>query len=181
MECPKCSAKADEGTLFCPQCGARFQLDPSEGHVMSMEEWKLKKFREKNEARKEKAQVNRPKYENIHERMLNVQADSDLEVIEKALEAKKNEKKRTELKKNRAETEPVNNASANSETDEKNTGGKYNDLFDFEGSIGDMKAGKDELKNELKAELEQEDEEEASFENTPKRRRRRKAASLDED
>jgi hypothetical protein len=135
MECPKCNAKVDEKKLYCPQCGHRFQLDPIEGEVMSVEEWKLKKFREKDESRKEKMEKNKNKYDTIKDRMYKQQAGFEVEDLDE-------EQGEGEEKKNEEKEEVLMETTPESESEEETTyprDDKVGTLFDFEAVAGEIK------------------------------------------
>jgi len=187
MECTKCGATADDSKLYCPQCGHRVQLDPIEGQVMSVEEWKLKKFKEKDQARKDKVEANKGKYDTIKDRMYNQQGGFGVEELEEEV-GKKNEE--TTILKT-ATTEPVpeeeeqedeETTPAPEEEQNRNPDDPVTELYDFKAAGKDVKKEEEDPKPKSKDPLlpslaglpSEEDKELSEEDGQPKRHRRRK-------
>jgi hypothetical protein len=92
MLCSRCGFDMPKSFEFCPKCGSKMAPEKPDGTVKSMEEWKLKKYEEKDLAKKEKVEKEKDKLENIKERMYAQQAGFNIDEI-LAQQKKKDEKK----------------------------------------------------------------------------------------
>lgn len=93
MLCSNCGSKMQDHEKFCPQCGKKIEPDHTDTQVKSMEAWKLKKFEEKDQARKQKVESEKEKLESIKERMYRQQAGFDVDQIMTETKKKDDKKK----------------------------------------------------------------------------------------